>query len=193
MCRTGKREGLCKTSSHLSLQSPVIFCFLALFSVPVISSQVMKTNIVSLNHIERKYYLLHIISMCLPRALQQWSEYGIIQKNALCSSCFPHCELSQNPLCHWTFILDMALRIVSSRAFTLKKKILYALKDFIAQAVRLWITSEQKEFQTIVICMRNNSSVAAERKKTLLFLTIIPYLPNNWRLNIFIQRLTVHT
>lgn len=95
-CRTGKPEGLCKTSSHLSLQSPVTFCFLALFSAPIISSQVMKTNTVSLKHTERKYCLLHIISMCLLRALQQWSEYGIIQKNALCSSCFPHCELFQN-------------------------------------------------------------------------------------------------
>lgn len=64
MCRTGKGERLFSVSSHLSLQTPVSFSLLALFSVLEISGQVIKANIVFLSHRERKYYLLYITSIC---------------------------------------------------------------------------------------------------------------------------------
>lgn len=58
-----KEKGF-SVSPHLSLQSPGRFCLLKLFSVPTILSQVMKTSTVSLTHVERKYILLYITSVC---------------------------------------------------------------------------------------------------------------------------------
>lgn len=61
MCRTGKEK---LVFAPLSLQSAGSFCLLKPFPVPKISSQVMKTNSVSLTHMERKYTLLYITSVC---------------------------------------------------------------------------------------------------------------------------------
>lgn len=78
-----------------------------------------------------------------------------------------------------SYAIGHSFWIKNSFEYSIFKKLLYALEDFIAQTIWLRITSEQEESPVTKVRNCNSISIPAMKKQTLLFLAITPYLPNN--------------